>query len=137
MAECLKCGAEKDEARIDCPQCGAIYAKVEETRAAQVLKAQLASRVAAQQAQTQRAVATAAAVDEHERGARLTIGGVIEAVAWSIVLFGCIEAVFQMYQVVSAKEISAPQQAAASAIAIAYVAIPYVFARTVQAFRGK
>lgn len=51
------------------------------------------------------------------------------AVLWILVLLGGLIAGFQFFSVLLATEISAPQQAAGSAMAVAWIVIPYCFAR--------
>lgn len=64
---------------------------------------------------------------------RQPMGSALEKTLWAATVVGAILAILQVSLTMAA--VSAPQQAAGSALALAYCVVPYVLARAVQEFR--
>lgn len=120
---CIKCGHTNASATGDeleaCPACGAIYSRAMQAHAMA----------------TARRTRRVAPVDESSgRSLWGWLGLIAEILAWVFALYGASRGVLQLSEGLAAAE-SAPQQAAAAAIALATAAIPYCFARAIQQLR--
>jgi len=120
---CIKCGHTNVNATGDeleaCTTCGAIYSRAVQAHA--MAAARRTRRVAP---------------GDESSGRTLWgwLGLISEVLAWVIALYGACSGAMQLSEGLDAAE-SAPQQAAAAAIALATAAIPYCLARAVQQLR--
>jgi uncharacterized membrane protein YvbJ len=121
QATCKKCGAKSEvelTSTTPCPQCGAIYSRVEAAERGE-LQQQLRERALAARQEPDAPTAI-----KPPRSVLVTIAWAIAAL---LAVVGAGEFVFGM-----ARAESAPQQAVAATAALAYAVIPYCFARAVE-----
>lgn len=120
---CPKCSHANAHASGDalesCPACGVIY-----SRAAQTLAMNA----------TYRPRRRTAAQETPARSLLGWLGLIAETLSWVVALLCASSGALQLSEGLDAAQ-SAPQQAAAAAIALATAAIPYCFARAVQQLR--
>lgn len=65
-----------------------------------------------------------------------TLGGLLERAAWLLACLGCLLGVARLLDMALGPDLTAPQYAAMAAGACAWVVVPYVLARAVQALRS-
>jgi hypothetical protein len=65
-----------------------------------------------------------------------TLGGLLERAAWLLACLGCLLGGARLLDMALGPDLTAPQYAAMAAGACAWVVVPYVLARAVQALRN-